>query len=183
MKRVDLIRHLEQHGCEFLREGGEHTVYVNRTARRSSSIPRHREVNDFLARKICDDLQGPASKVGRLCHFSTSKPLVIQYGLDVSALYAAGITRALVHSTAQRFARVRVAEMQLYQAAQVKSGRDRRDLYGALAPAIDAARGAFRERFLLPLYGIPDYLHQELVKTLAKEDAVLLGPSYPGPQA
>ena len=57
MKRIDLIRHLEQHGCEFLREGGEHTVYVNRTARRSSSIPRHREVNEFLARKICDDLQ------------------------------------------------------------------------------------------------------------------------------
>jgi len=57
MKRIDLIRHLEQHGCEFVREGGEHTVYVNRTARRSSSIPRHREVNDFLTRKICDDLQ------------------------------------------------------------------------------------------------------------------------------
>ena len=112
-----------------------------------------------------------------------SKPLVIQYGLDVSALYAAGITRALVHSTALRFARVRVAEMQLYQASQVKSGRNRRDLYDELAPAIDAARGAFRERFLLPLNGIPDYLHQELVRTLAKEDAVLLGPSYPGPQA
>jgi len=103
--------------------------------------------------------------------------------LDFSALYAAGITRALVHSTALRFARVRVAEMQLYQASQVKSGRNRRDLYGELAPAIDAARGAFRERFLLPLNGIPDYLHQELVRTLAKEDAVLLGPSYPGPQA
>jgi predicted RNA binding protein YcfA (HicA-like mRNA interferase family) len=57
MKRIDLIRHLEKCGCEFLREGGEHTVYVNRTARRSSSIPRHREINDFLARKICDDLQ------------------------------------------------------------------------------------------------------------------------------
>ena len=103
--------------------------------------------------------------------------------MDVSALYAAGITRALVHSAALRFARVRVAEMQLYQASQVKSGRATRDLYGALAPAIDAARGAFRERFLLPLDGIPDYLHQELVRTLAKEDAVLLGPSYPGPLA
>ena len=40
-----------------LREGGEHTVYVNRKARRSSSVPRHREINDFLARKIRDDLQ------------------------------------------------------------------------------------------------------------------------------
>jgi hypothetical protein len=30
MKRLDLIRHLERHGCEFLREGGSHTIYVNR---------------------------------------------------------------------------------------------------------------------------------------------------------
>jgi hypothetical protein len=76
-----------------------------------------------------------------------------------------------------------VAEIQLYQASQVKRGRAARDLYGALRPHIDAARGAFRDRFLLPWNGVPDYLHQELVKTLAKEDAVLLGPSYPGPLA
>jgi mRNA interferase HicA len=59
MKRTDLIRHLETHACEFLREGGNHTVYVNRVAQRSSTIPRHREINDFLARKICRDLQVP----------------------------------------------------------------------------------------------------------------------------
>jgi predicted RNA binding protein YcfA (HicA-like mRNA interferase family) len=57
VKRADLVRHLEQHGCELLREGGNHTVYANRKSRRSSAVPRHREVNDFLARKICDDLQ------------------------------------------------------------------------------------------------------------------------------
>ena len=59
MKRTDIIRHLEQHGCELYREGSNHTIYVNRTARRSSAIPRHRDVNDFLARKICADLQIP----------------------------------------------------------------------------------------------------------------------------
>jgi len=57
VKRIDLIRHLERCGWEFLREGKDHTVYVNRSARKSSSIPHHREVNDFLARKICSDLQ------------------------------------------------------------------------------------------------------------------------------
>jgi mRNA interferase HicA len=57
MKRIDLLRHLEKSGCEFLREGDRHTVYVNRAAKRSSAIPRHREINEFLARKICDDLQ------------------------------------------------------------------------------------------------------------------------------
>jgi predicted RNA binding protein YcfA (HicA-like mRNA interferase family) len=59
VKRADLIRHLEQQGCEIHREGGNHSIYVNRKMRRSSAIPRHREVNDFLARKICDDLQIP----------------------------------------------------------------------------------------------------------------------------
>jgi mRNA interferase HicA len=57
MKRIDLIRHLESHGCEFLREGSNHSVYINRTAKKSTTVPRHREINEFLARKICRDLQ------------------------------------------------------------------------------------------------------------------------------
>ena len=59
MKRRDVIRHLERHGCEFLREGGDHTVYVNRAKRKASSVPRHRAINDFLVRKICRDLGVP----------------------------------------------------------------------------------------------------------------------------
>lgn len=59
MKRADLIRHLEQHGCVLFREGGNHSIFVNRRARKSSSVPRHREINEFLARKICRDLQIP----------------------------------------------------------------------------------------------------------------------------
>jgi len=59
MKRVDLLRHLELYGCELLREGGKHTVYVNRAAQKSTSVPRHREINDYLAKKICRDLDIP----------------------------------------------------------------------------------------------------------------------------
>ena len=59
MKRRDVIRHLEEQGCEFLREGGNHTAYVNRARRKASSVPRHREINDFLVRKICRDLDIP----------------------------------------------------------------------------------------------------------------------------
>ncbi|MDA0841948.1 MAG: type II toxin-antitoxin system HicA family toxin [Planctomycetota bacterium] len=59
MKRRDLIRHPEAHGCELLREGSNHSVYVNRAARKSSSLPRHREINDFLCKKICRDLEIP----------------------------------------------------------------------------------------------------------------------------
>lgn len=59
MKLRDLIRYLERCGCEHLREGGNHTVYVNRKRKRSTAIPRHREVNDFLVKKICQDLEIP----------------------------------------------------------------------------------------------------------------------------
>ena len=59
MKRRDLIQHLEAHGCELLREGAHHSVYVNRARQKVSTVPRHREINDMLARKICRDLQVP----------------------------------------------------------------------------------------------------------------------------
>jgi mRNA interferase HicA len=57
LKRVDLIRHLERLGCELLREGGRHSVYVNRSKGTVTTVPRHRELNDFLCRKICKDLE------------------------------------------------------------------------------------------------------------------------------
>ena len=82
---------------------------------------------------------------------------------------------------AQRFARVRVAEIQLYHAAQMKSGRTSGDVYRALKSQMDAARDAYREKFLTPVNGTADYLHAEFVRTLANDDAVLLGPEYPGP--
>jgi mRNA interferase HicA len=59
MKRVDLIRHLEANGCYLLRDQGKHSVYVNSANNQTSAVPRHREINDFLARKICRDLGIP----------------------------------------------------------------------------------------------------------------------------
>lgn len=59
MKRRALVRHLEAHGCVLLREGGNHSIYVNRKAGKVSSVPRHTEINDDLARKICKDLGVP----------------------------------------------------------------------------------------------------------------------------
>ena len=56
MKRTHLLRHLHANGCELLREGANHSIYINRMARKSSSVPGHREINEFLARKICRDL-------------------------------------------------------------------------------------------------------------------------------
>jgi predicted RNA binding protein YcfA (HicA-like mRNA interferase family) len=56
MKRIDLIRHVESRGCRLLRDQGKHTVYFNPTNNQTSAVPRHREINEYLARKICRDL-------------------------------------------------------------------------------------------------------------------------------
>jgi hypothetical protein len=88
--------------------------------------------------------------------------------------------RAL-HMRAQRFARVQVAEMRLYQAQAVRKGRSTGDLYSTLKDKIDAARESFRTDFLAPCASMTDYLHLELVRTLANDDASLLGQGYPGP--
>jgi len=57
VKRTALIKHLRAQGCELLREGGNHSIYVNRKTGKATAVPRHREINDFLARKICRDVE------------------------------------------------------------------------------------------------------------------------------
>ncbi|MFV9505540.1 MAG: type II toxin-antitoxin system HicA family toxin [Oscillochloridaceae bacterium umkhey_bin13] len=59
MKRNDLIRHLQRHGCTLLREGGRHSIYTNPANGEQTPVPRHREIADLLARKICRDLEIP----------------------------------------------------------------------------------------------------------------------------
>jgi mRNA interferase HicA len=59
VKREDLLRHLRRHGCQPLREGRRHSVWVNPANRRQASVPRHREINDYTARSICRQLGIP----------------------------------------------------------------------------------------------------------------------------
>lgn len=80
---------------------------------------------------------------------------------------------------ARRFARVKVAELRLYQSQAVIDGRAAKKLYSGLKAEIDLARQQYQEEFPASA-GTPDYLHEELVRTLANNDATLLGVDYPG---
>jgi hypothetical protein len=86
-----------------------------------------------------------------------------------------------VHLRAQRFARVQAAALRLHEGPAVHAGRSRRNLYEALREPIDAAREQFRKDFFARCPSMVDYLHLELVHTLANDDAELLGTNYPGP--
>ncbi len=65
MKRTELLKHLRECGCAVIREGGNHSWWGNPEQNRRSSIPRHAEINDTLARKICKDLGIPFIKTQR----------------------------------------------------------------------------------------------------------------------
>ncbi|MEK7176050.1 MAG: type II toxin-antitoxin system HicA family toxin [Patescibacteria group bacterium] len=56
MKRTDLLRHILKNGCVLLREGSRHTVFFNTLTKQITTIPRHKEINNFLVKKICRDL-------------------------------------------------------------------------------------------------------------------------------
>jgi hypothetical protein len=86
-----------------------------------------------------------------------------------------------LHLRAQRFARVQVAQIRLYQSEKVKNGRAAHDLYTSLKEEVDAAREAYRREVLNASDSMVDYLHLELVRTLANDDVEVLGQDYPGP--
>lgn len=52
MKRRDLIKKLEQSGCVLIRHGGNHDWYRNPETGESQPVPRHREINEILAKRI-----------------------------------------------------------------------------------------------------------------------------------
>lgn len=56
MKRKIFIKYLYENGCVFDREGAEHSVFLNPTTNKSSTVPRHNELDNILAKKICADL-------------------------------------------------------------------------------------------------------------------------------
>jgi mRNA interferase HicA len=50
MKKVDIENQLSKLGWKFLRHGGNHDIWTN--GKIKESIPRHREVNEYTAKKI-----------------------------------------------------------------------------------------------------------------------------------
>jgi len=56
MKYRDLIRKIEQSGCRLIRHGGKHDWYQNPATGMAQPVPRHREINEHLARSILKKL-------------------------------------------------------------------------------------------------------------------------------
>ncbi len=84
-----------------------------------------------------------------------------------------------VHRKAQRFARLLVDEIKLYNQPKLVEGRKNKDLYDRLKEDIDKSRSTYQKRYGSTVAGAADYFTQELIRSLAEDDVALLGSNFP----
>jgi hypothetical protein len=83
-----------------------------------------------------------------------------------------------VHRKAQRFARLLVDEIKLYNQAKVAEGRKNKDLYDRLKDDIDKSRATFKKRYGNTVAASVDYLQAEVVRSLAEDDISVMGANF-----
>jgi len=82
------------------------------------------------------------------------------------------------HRKAQRFARLLVDEIKLYNQAKVNEGRRNKDLYDRLKEDIDKSRTTFQKRYGSTVAASGDYFQKEVVRSLAEDDLSVMGANF-----
>jgi hypothetical protein len=82
------------------------------------------------------------------------------------------------HRKAQRFARLLVDEIKLYNQAKVAEGRRHRDLYDRLKEDIEKSRSTFQKRYGNTAAASGDYFQKEVVRSLAEDDLSIMGANF-----
>jgi len=83
-----------------------------------------------------------------------------------------------IHRKAQRFARLLMDDIKLYNQAKVSEGRKHKDLYDRLKEDIEKSRTTYHKRYGNTLAGRADYFNEELIRSLAEDDVSLLGSNF-----
>ncbi len=82
------------------------------------------------------------------------------------------------HRKAQRFARLLVDEIKLYNQAKVAEGRRNKDLYDRLKEDIEKSRSTFQKRYGNSAAASGDYFQKEVVRSLAEDDYSVMGVNF-----
>jgi hypothetical protein len=83
-----------------------------------------------------------------------------------------------VHRKAQRFARLLVDEIKLYNQAKVAEGRKHKDLYDRLKDAIEKSRGTYQKRYGNTVAATANYFQHEIIRSLAEDDLSIMGANF-----
>lgn len=83
-----------------------------------------------------------------------------------------------IHRKAQRFARLLVDEIKLYNQAKVVEGRKNRDLYDRLQEVIEKSRAMYQKRYGNSVAASGDYFHHEIIRSLAEDNVSIMGANF-----
>jgi hypothetical protein len=83
-----------------------------------------------------------------------------------------------MHRKAQRFARLLVDEIKLYNQAKVTEGRKNKDVYDRLREDIEKSRATYSKRYGNTAAASADYFNNELVRSLAEDDGSIMGANF-----
>jgi predicted component of type VI protein secretion system len=83
-----------------------------------------------------------------------------------------------VHRKAQRFSRLLVDEIKLYNQAKVAEGRKNKDLYDRLKEAIEKSRGTYQKRYGNTVAASGNYFQHEIIRSLAEDDPSIMGANF-----
>ncbi len=83
-----------------------------------------------------------------------------------------------VHRKAQRFARLLVDEIKLYNQAKVAEGRKNKDLYDRLKDAIKKSQLTYQKRYGTTVAASGNYFQNEIVRSLAEDDVSIMGANF-----
>jgi hypothetical protein len=85
-----------------------------------------------------------------------------------------------IHKKAQRFAKLLVDEIKLYNQAKVAEGKQNRALYKLLREDIEKSRATYEKRYGGTPAASGKYFDSEVIRILADNDRSLLGNDFPG---
>jgi hypothetical protein len=83
-----------------------------------------------------------------------------------------------VHRKAQRFAKLLVDEIKLYNQAKVAEGRKHKDLYDRLKDDIESSRATYQKRYGNTVAASGGYFTNEVVRSLAEDDVSIMGTNF-----
>jgi hypothetical protein len=82
------------------------------------------------------------------------------------------------HRKAQRFARLLVDEIKLYNQAKVAAGREHKDVYDRLKDTIEKSRSTYQKRYGTTVAAAANYFEDELIRSLAEDDVSVMGTNF-----
>jgi hypothetical protein len=123
-------------------------------------------------------VQEPAAEVVEVAHAASASAAASAPATAADPFAGMSPDDADTHRKAQRFARLLVDEIKLYNQAKVAEGRRNRDLYDRLKEDIEKSRSTFQKRYGSTAAASGDYFQKEVVRSLAEDDDSVMGANF-----